>query len=133
MNKQEMEQEIARLKNHKGNLIQAKTSIQNKFAILKGNGHSRETADERVKLCTMFNDVEQKIQAVNEKLRNISVAKRELSVIPPEKSLIRELVALRDDYQQFAADKTRVSSLRVMATEFVIKLNPIIRKLVNEG
>jgi len=32
MTKKEFEDEIVRLKNHKGNLIQAKTAIQNKLA-----------------------------------------------------------------------------------------------------
>lgn len=42
--------------------------------------------------------------------------------------IIEELVAVRDWYQSFAADNTRVSSMRMMAAEFVSKMTPIIDK-----
>jgi len=41
--------------------------------------------------------------------------------------IVRELVALRQKYQEFAADGTRVSSMRKMAAEFVLELNPLIK------
>jgi hypothetical protein len=48
----------------------------------------------------------------------------------PVKSIVSELVALRQEYQAFAADGTRVSSMRQMAAEFVLKLNPVIRQAI---
>ncbi len=45
-------------------------------------------------------------------------------------SPIRELAALRDEYASFAADKTRVSSMRAMAAQFALELTPIIRALI---
>ena len=48
-----------------------------------------------------------------------------------KKGCIESLVALREKYQQFAADNTRVSSMKAMAATFVLELNPIIRKSVN--
>ena len=42
-------------------------------------------------------------------------------------AVIAALCELRQEYQLFAADKTRVGSMRQMAAEFVLKLNPIIR------
>jgi len=46
---------------------------------------------------------------------------------PLGKECIAALVALREKYQQFAADHTRVSSMRTMAAEFVCQINPIIK------
>ena len=54
-------------------------------------------------------------------------------VNPSESEVVRELVALRQFYQEFAADHTRVSSMRQMAAEFVTKLNPVIRGSVNKN
>jgi DNA repair ATPase RecN len=46
---------------------------------------------------------------------------------------LQALIALRNEYQAFAADKTRVGSMRQMAAEFVLKLNPIIKKTISES
>lgn len=46
---------------------------------------------------------------------------------PMGKDCIEALVALREKYQQFSADHTRVSSMRTMAAEFAYQLNPIIK------
>jgi hypothetical protein len=46
---------------------------------------------------------------------------------PLSKEVIGALVALREKYQQFSADHTRVASMRTMAAEFAHQLNPIIR------
>lgn len=129
MNRKQMEDEIIKLKNHKSNLIKAKTTIQNELAALKTNQFTKNYASDRIKLCGQFNDVEQKIQSVNEKLRNIAIAKRDLPI--DEKTLIGSLVKMRDKYQEFAADKSRVTSMRFMASEFVAELNPIIWKLLH--
>ena len=48
-----------------------------------------------------------------------------------KKGCIESLVALRVKYQEFAADNTRVSSMKDMAAKFVLELNPIIRASVN--
>tara|TARA_R110002050_G_scaffold147152_1_gene272910 strand:+ start:207 stop:716 length:510 start_codon:yes stop_codon:yes gene_type:complete len=48
-----------------------------------------------------------------------------------KKGCIESLVALRGKYQEFAADNTRVSSMKDMAAKFVLELNPIIRASVN--
>lgn len=44
-----------------------------------------------------------------------------------KKSVIEAMVSLRQHYQDFAADTTRVRSKRDMAAEFVVKLSEIIR------
>ena len=42
---------------------------------------------------------------------------------------IADLKALSDYYQKFAADPTRVSSMRAMSAEFALKLAPVINRL----
>lgn len=56
-------------------------------------------------------------------------ATRALTDDPPIESrgIIKDLVSLRQEYQEFAADPTRIASMRQMASEFVVKLNPIIK------
>lgn len=46
-------------------------------------------------------------------------------------AIVAELVALRQEYQNFSADGTRVASMRRMAAEFVLKLNPIIKQAIH--
>lgn len=46
---------------------------------------------------------------------------------------VRALLALRKHYQDFSADLTRVSSMRQMAAEFVLKLEPIIQSINGVG
>lgn len=45
---------------------------------------------------------------------------------------VRQLVELRDSYQVFAADATRSPTMRRMASEFVVKLTPIIRQALGK-
>ena len=46
---------------------------------------------------------------------------------------LRALFALRKHYQDFAADATRVASMRQMAAEFVVRLNPVIESATGVG
>ena len=68
----------------------------------------------------------------DEKKRRKDLAKTVASTqqSAPEKNIITELVCLRQAYQDFAADATRVSSMRQMAADFVLKLNPIIKRAI---
>lgn len=52
---------------------------------------------------------------------------RENNMVP--ESVLADLKALSDYYQRFAADPTRVSSMRAMSAEFALKLAPIINRL----
>lgn len=47
------------------------------------------------------------------------------------KTIITDLVNLRQEFQEFSADSTRISSKRQMASEFVLRLNPIIKRAIN--
>lgn len=48
-----------------------------------------------------------------------------------KRDVVQSLVAMREDYTNFAADSTRVSSMRQMAAEFVVKLDRVIKTAVN--
>ncbi len=62
--------------------------------------------------------------------REAKAAQASLEPPEPKKLLVEELVALRTEYEHFAADNSRVSSRRQMAAEFVVKLNGIIRRAI---
>lgn len=49
----------------------------------------------------------------------------------PKKLLITRLNELREEYQRFAADLTRSPTMRRMASEFVLKLNGLIREAIS--
>ncbi len=53
---------------------------------------------------------------------------KELNSANKQKPVVESLVALREEYQVFCADNSRVASMRRMAAEFVLKLNAIIRE-----
>lgn len=46
---------------------------------------------------------------------------------------IKALVEMRDYYQQFAADGSRSPTMRRMASEFTLKLTPIIRQIIKRS
>jgi len=75
--------------------------------------------------------IEQELFAINNRLREICdkeySQKKELtpveSLSPSIKSL---LIELKDEYQRFASDATRVASMRHMASDFSFKINKIL-------
>ena len=48
------------------------------------------------------------------------------------KDVMGLFIEMRDNYQTFAADATRSPTMRRMASEFVSKMTPIIRKALNQ-
>ena len=51
--------------------------------------------------------------------------------ISADPAMVRAIVQLRQQYQEFAADGTRIGSMRQMAAEFVLKLNEIVKQEIN--
>lgn len=49
-----------------------------------------------------------------------------------KRDCVEELVSIRQHYQEFAADGSRISSMRQMAAEFANKLNPIIKRFLKD-
>ena len=83
--------------------------------------------------------IENQIAWAKRKIRELNIARcrREESEETSEyrvlkKGCVEALVELREEYQRFAADNTRVASMKAMAAKFVLELNPIIRAAVND-
>ena len=83
--------------------------------------------------------IENQIAWAKRKIRELNIARcrREESEETSEyrvlkKGCVEALVKLREEYQRFAADNTRVASMKAMAAKFVLELNPIIRAAVND-
>jgi hypothetical protein len=63
--------------------------------------------------------------------RQVSIEVRAVETIRL-KQTVQALVALREQYQRFAADHTRVSSMREMTAKFVLDLNEIIKLAISK-
>lgn len=139
--KSEMEHEIVRLKNKKAGITVAKSDIQAKLAEIKAEcGMNMEDSKyqkkmkERASYLQMLAEIERQVIPINEEIRRLSLEKdQSTNYNVSQKSIVELIVAVREEYQAFAADKTRVGSMRQMAAEFVVKLNPIIRKAIGNN
>jgi hypothetical protein len=88
----------------------------------------------------------QELAAVEKELSQLRTERREIALAqnqrrslelptlssPVPSHIISELCELRQHYQEFSADITRISSMRQMASEFVLKLNGIIKRAINQ-
>lgn len=158
MNIQEIRAELLETRRAKGDIITQKNELQAKMTALNNevrtggrmpNRHYQQLCDEQTLVVRQIGEVERFIGNTNLKIQELSNLEhekyKELKVSsatdeePNQDSvievrlLVRDLAALRQSYQDFAADSTRVSSMRQMAAEFVVKLNPIIRNAVNQS
>lgn len=140
------ERETARISicNQREALVIEKLEHQTSMTALKNKVRSSGMlpAAEYRALCNQQNhhmrsilDVERKLGKLNQQLRELSAAdfaeRGHSSTGNGDQSpIVSSLVALRQEYQTFSADGTRVASMRQMASEFVLKLNPIIRRAV---
>lgn len=74
--------------------------------------------------------IERQIISISLELREIADSNFAKNITDKaEKPILPVLVALRDEYEVFASDATRVASMRRMASEFAVKLTRIIRDL----
>jgi hypothetical protein len=140
MNKLEIETAIAAKKNRKRELSGIKAGIQSDLAEIRVACLVRLPQPKyialqrrRSTLLSRMSLVDKEILDLNAEITNLSVGKD--SAFPPiasgeSKSIIEALVALRAEYQAFAEDGTRVASTRRMASEFIGRLNGIIRDAV---
>lgn len=144
----ERETERANLLGRKSQLVAEKqeaqvelTSLRN--AVRSGGrmpGHKyKEVCDAQNEQCRKLAEAERGIAEINQELVRLQLedkhdwVSRHSNDLPPDPGIVKELVALRQKYHDFAADSTRVSSMRQMAAEFANALNPVIRKAVNSG
>ena len=84
----------------------------------------------RTRLVADMNANLSSLQDIKAKIRLLSLNKEECRIsggtsIPD--ATVSELVSLRDEYQAFSADLSRVNSMRKMAAEFAMRLTKLIR------
>ena len=128
----------------RGKLVLDKRELENKLIAVKNivrtggrmaNEKYKQCCDTQKKYSADILKIERELSDIKMKLRQISVydvaEKKAGKPTEPQPSVPRDfvvsLVDLRSEYQRFAADMTRVSSMRQMAAEFALKLNPIIK------
>lgn len=128
----------------RGELVLTKRELENKMIAIKNlvrtggrmaNEKYKQCCDAQKKYTSEILKIERELTDIKTKLRHLSVydvaEKRAEKAIEQQPSVSRDfvvsLVDLRSEYQRFAADMTRVSSMRQMAAEFALKLNPIIK------
>jgi TolA-binding protein len=133
----------------KSGLIVDKREHETQLVLIKNAVRSggRLSTEKYRRLCDTQNTHNRAILAIEKQLVQVNTRLRELAEIDnqnaedrrtdsremDEKPIVQELVAIRQEYQNFAADGTRVASMRRMASEFVTKLNPIIKRAVGSA
>lgn len=142
----ELQEEQEELKAQKRKIEVQKTKIKN---LVRTSGYMerdkyRACCDSQAKYAQQIQVIEQRlgqnkmeIRKLNDQLHGAPHQKRLEPTQPQEspkasnpaikKECLEAMVALRSKYQEFAADHTRVSSMRKMAAEFVLELNPVIK------
>lgn len=136
---------MAQLKSERAGLIQAKSGLETQLAEIKARCSTRlpqyeyhRLQQERTELVRQMGNIQSRFGAINEEISKLALeenaanqARRADRAADAPSDLVSALSALRQEYQEFSADTSRISSMRAMASEFVLKLNPIIKKAVN--
>jgi hypothetical protein len=148
MTKTTQEPEYITLINERSNLALQKVEIEHKLANIKNlirssglmpNDKYQQCVDSQRKHRDDVFRIQKRLCEIGLRLREldlISKSSRVEAQTPPadlntQAPIVSELCALREHYQSFSSDLSRVSSMRAMAAEFVGKLNPIIRHAVS--
>jgi len=139
-----LDEKIIELKANKQKLIGSKISVEGSLSILAnkynkvefGGTEFYKIKDDRQKLKTEANQIEMKIRKINEEIAYKVKLKQEIEfhlkgkkASVPDDKVVRQLKNLKEKYNSFAKDKTRVSSMRIMASEFRDELEEIINLL----
>lgn len=137
--------ELNLIEEERSKLVSEKRDIEAKLLAIKNliRSSGRMSTDKYTETCHAQNGYMKRMAQIERQLGELKTRKGRLHFEhngsnhrpkdPVSPDVIRSLSALRDEYQQFAADKSRVGSMRQMAAEFVLKLNPIIRGHINGG
>ena len=131
-------EELHALQSQRGELTANLGDIENDIAVLKVRcGHkSPEVAAvirRKMKLTAALSGLNTKVHLLSVRIdaeKRAAKATSAMAISVPQtanRTFIESLVELRAEYQAFSEDHTRVASMRRMASEFVGKLNAIIR------
>lgn len=131
---------LLNLKNKKNELVTRKINIQNslsschdKYKNTDFNGREfLKIKEQRVKLKSIFNEIELELRKVNEEINfkrklqlEIQFFLKNNNTLETSEDLNKLDIKIKDlikKYKSFAKDRTRISSLRVMASEIVEEL-----------
>lgn len=141
MTTSEINQKVAALKatrtglvNEKNEIVRKLASINADCAIKMPGRQYQDKQRERNALITAMQGIEQQIAELNSEISTLGAStpsdRKGAVDVAAQRPIVQELVELREYYEAFAADATRVSSTRIMAAEFTGKLTQIIRHAV---
>jgi len=134
----------------KGKLILRKMDIQQRLTEILArvrtggrlpNHEYANICSEQVRLKGELAGIESKIARINIELHRGAIgnqSNQNRAEIKVERDLnktaqiIQKLNEVREIYQAFSEDNTRISSMRLMASEFVGHLNRVIRTTIND-
>lgn len=138
-NKYDIERSIIELKARKSELGARKAKLQNDVSETKEmlrtvlQNHPTHTAliHRKKNLVAEMDEVELEIIKLKKEISKRSVLKSEAVGIMdnPQSKAVVALTTMRDEYQSFASDKTRVSSMRIMASQVAERLTEVIKNL----
>lgn len=140
-----LEELILDIKAKRNVLINRKIIIQNSLSNLKNNYKDvdfegkkfKEIKNKRQNLKIVFNEVELKLKKLNDELILKNKLKLEIEFhLKNNKKLegsedlervSKKILELKVKYSNFSKDRTRISSLRVMACEFIDELENLLK------
>ena len=135
---------ILEIKNKKRILVRTKIGLQTKLSTLQNkyidvkylSAEFESIKEERLEVKSAVNSLEIKIKSINDELSFKNQLKNEIVFhIKHNKNLIGQkdldkvvfkINLLKKKYADFAKDRTRISSLRIMASEIIEELEKII-------
>lgn len=135
----EINQKVALLKAKRSTLVNEKSTIIRELAEINGacsrtlaRRDYQDKQERRGVLVAALQGIEQQLSDLNAEISSTAAEtpsdKKQTGVdVAGQRPIVHELVELREHYEAFAADPTRVSSTRIMAAEFTGKLTQIIR------
>jgi len=136
---------ILEIKQSKNKLVAQKMNIQNSLSLLQNkykdipfnSKEFKKVKESRSKLKQTFNEIELKIKAKNDELIFKNKLKQEIeyhlkhNVSDSENEVLNKLNSkiqkLKIKYKEFAKDRTRIASLRIMANEFIQELENLAK------
>lgn len=142
-----IEQRILDLKLEKAKMVNIKTSLQNKLSYLKSqyanvafnSSNFKKIKADRQDVKNQINNIEIKIKTLNDELNFKTKLKNEIifyisnnKVLEGKEDIeriVQKATLLKNKYIAFTKDRTRISSLRIMASEFVSEIDDLIKNI----
>ena len=136
---------ILEIKKKKNDLVASKVSFENILSKLKANYSTttykskefKELKIDEQKIKDELSSIEMKIKSINEELGYKNKLKLEVEYHIKHnkkleggedlKKIVEKILSLKIKYSDFTKDRTRIASLRVMASEFIDDLEKLLK------